>query len=104
MTGFSLRVTLALNGLIEKEEFSTSNETEWNDSTDIVLKRALQNYFHHSSFNSLAKNVTDNRAFKRKKSKQQRKVDIDSGKETDSDTTLLTYVDRVKEPTVQLAD
>ena len=38
---------------------------------------------------SLAKNVTDNRAFRKKKSKQQKKVNMDIGKETDSDNTLL---------------
>ena len=45
---------------------------------------------------SLSKNVTDNRAFRKKKSKQQRKANMDTGKETDSDQTLLTDDDRVK--------
>ena len=60
-----------------------SNRTD--ESTDTALK-------------SLAKNVTDNRAFRKTKSKQQRKVNIDTGKETDSDMTLLTDADRVKIP------
>ena len=77
--------------LIKKEEFSTSKVTERNESADIALE-------------SLAKNVTDNRAFKKKKSKQQRKVNIDTGKETDSDKTLLTDADRVKKPTEQVVD
>ena len=63
--------------------------TERNESADIALE-------------SLAKNVTDNRAFKKKKSKQQRKVNIDTGKETDSHQTLLTDADRVKKPTEQV--
>ena len=68
--------------LIEKGEFSTSKVTERNESADIALE-------------SLAKNVTDNRTFRKKKSKQQRKV---TGKENDSDMTLLTDADRVKNP------
>ena len=81
----------SLSLLIEKEEFSTSKVTERNESTDIVLE-------------SLAKNVTDNRAFRRKKSKQKREVNGDTGKETDSDKTLLTDADRVKKPTEQVID
>ena len=53
---------------------------------------------------SLSKNVTDNRAFRKKKSKPQRKVNIDTGKETDSDKTLLTDDDRVKKPAKQVVD
>ena len=75
----------SLSLLIEKGECSTSKVTERNESTDTALK-------------SLAKNVTDNRAFRKTKSKQQRKVNIDTGKETDSDMTLLTDADRVKIP------
>ena len=75
--------------IIEKEEFSTSKGTEWKESTDIVLERGLENDFHHTRFNSLAKNVTDNTAFRKSKSKQQREVNIDKGKETNSDKNLL---------------
>ena len=82
----------------------TSNVTEPKESTDILLERALQNNFHHTRFNSLVKNVTDNRVFRRKNSKQQREVNIDTRKETDSDTTLLIYAKRVKKPTKQVAD
>ena len=64
----------SLSLLIEKGGFSTSKVTEWNELM------ALE---------SLAKNVTGNRAFRNKKSKQQRKVNIDAGKETDSDMTLF---------------
>ena len=74
----------------------TLNVTESNESTDIVLQRVFQSNFHHTRFNSLVKIVTDNRAFRRKKSKQQREVNIDTRKETDSDTTLLIYAKRVK--------
>ena len=66
----------SLNSLIEKEEFSTSKVTKRNEWTDIVVE-------------SLAKNVTDNRKFRRKKSKQQREVNIVTRKETDSNKTLL---------------
>ena len=66
----------SLNLLIEKEEFSTSKVTKRNKWTDIVVE-------------SLAKNVTDNRKFRRKKSKQQREVNIVTRKETDSNKTLL---------------
>ena len=90
--------------IIEKEEFSTSKGTERKVLTDIVLERGLENDFHHTRFNSLAKNVTHNRAFRKSKSKQQREVNIDKGKETDSDKTLLTYADRVKKPTEQVVD
>ena len=38
------------------------------------------------------------------KTKQQKKVNIDTGKETDSNMTLLTYAERVKKPTEQVAD
>ena len=79
------------NLLIKKGEFSTSKVTERNESVDIALE-------------SLAKNVTDNRAFRKKNSKQQRKVNIDTRKETDSDKTLLTDADRVKKPTKQVVD
>ena len=48
----------------------------------------LENGFHHIRFNSLAKNVTGNRVFRRKKSIQQREVNIDTGKETDSNKTV----------------
>ena len=64
-------------------EFLTSKVTEQNESIDIALE-------------ILAKNVTGNRAFRKKKSKQQREVNIDTGKETDK--TLLTDADRVKKP------
>ena len=74
---------ISLSPLIEKQEFSTSKVTERNESTDIVLETVLDNGFHHTRFSNLAKNVTDNRAFRRKKSKQQREVNIDRGKETD---------------------
>ena len=94
----------SLSSLIEKEEFSTSKVTERNKSTDIVLERVLENDFHHTRFNSLVKNVTDNRAFRRMKSKQQREVNIDTGKEADSDKTLLTYAERVEKPTEQVVD
>ena len=79
------------NLLIKKGEFSTSKVTERNESVDIALE-------------SLAKNVTDNRAFRKKNSKQQRKVNIDTAKETNSDKTLLTDGDRVKKPTEQVED
>ena len=92
------------SSIIEKEEFSTSKGTERKESTDIVLERGLENDFHHTRFNSLAKNVTDNRAFRKSKSKQQREVYIDKGKETDSDKKLLTYADRVEKPTEQVVD
>ena len=81
----------SLSLLIKKEEFLTSKLTQWNKSTDIVLE-------------SLAKNVTENRAFRRKKSKQQRQVNIDTGKDTDSDKMLLTYADRVKKSIEQIVD
>ena len=81
----------SLSSFIEKEEFLTSKETERNESTDIVLKRVLENNFHHTRFNSLAKNVTDNRA-------------LDIGKETATDKALLTYAERVKKPTEQVID
>ena len=68
-----------------------SKETERNESTDIVLKRVLENDFHHTRFNSLAKNVTDNRA-------------LDKGKETYTYKTLLTYAERVEKPTEQVVD
>ena len=74
----------------------TLNVTESNESTDIVLQRVFQNNFHHTRFNSLVKIVTDNTAFRRKMSKQQREVNIDTRKETDSDGTLLIYAKRVK--------
>lgn len=38
------------------------------------------------------------------KTKQQTDVNIDTEKETDSYTTLLTYAERVKRPTEQVAD
>ena len=89
----------SLNSLIiEKEEFSTSKGTERKESTDIVLERGLENDIHHT------RNVTDNRAFRKSESKQQREVNIDTGKETDGDKTLLTYADRVEEPTEQVVD
>ena len=94
----------SLSSLIEKEEFSISKVTEWNESTGIILERVLESDFYHARFNSLAKNVTGNRALRRKKSKQQREVIIDTGKEIDSDKTLLTYTDRVKKPTEQVVD
>ena len=68
-----------------------SKETERNESTDIVLKRVLENDFHHTRFNSLAKNVTDNRA-------------LDKGKETYTYKTFLTYAERVEKPTEQVVD
>ena len=74
---------ISLSALIDKQEFSTSKVTERNESTDVALETVLDNDFHHTRFNNLAKNVTDNRAFRKKKSKQQRKVNIDTGKETD---------------------
>ena len=40
----------------------------------------------------------------RKKNSKQRKVNIDTRKETDSDKTLLTDADRVKKPTKQVVD
>ena len=80
-----------LSLLIKKEEFSASKVTERNESTDIVVE-------------SLAKNVTDNRAFRRKKWKQPREVNINTGKETDSNERLLTDADRVKKPTEQVVD
>ena len=76
------------NSLMEKEEFPTSEVTERNESTYIALERVLENNFHHMRFSSLSKNVTDSRTFRRKKSKQQREVVVDAGKETDSDKTL----------------
>ena len=83
----------------------TLNVTESNESTDIVLQRVFQNNFYHTRFNSLVKIVTDNRAFRRKKSKQQREVNIDARKETDSDATLLIYAKRVKKKlTKQIVD
>ena len=42
--------------------------------------------------------------FRKKKSKQQRKVNIDTGKKTDSDITLLKDADRVKKPTEPVVD
>ena len=81
----------SLSLLIETGEFSTSKVTEKNGSTDIALE-------------SLPKNVTDNKAFRKKKSKQQKKVNIDTGKQTDSDKTLLRDADRVKKPTEQVVD
>ena len=79
----------SLSLLIEKGGFLTSKVTEWNELM------ALE---------SLAKNVTGNRAFRKKKSKQQRKINIDAGKETDSDVTLLTDAGRVKKSTEQVED
>ena len=64
----------------------------------------MENDFHHTRFNSLAKNVTYNRAFRRKKSKQQREVNIDTGKETDGDKMDLTHAKRVEKPTEQIVD
>ena len=64
----------------------------------------LENGFHHIRFNSLAKNVTGNRVFRRKKSIQQREVNIDTGKETDSNKTVLTYVNRVEKSSEQIVD
>ena len=40
----------------------------------------------------------------RKKSKQQREDNIDTRKETGSDTTLLIHAKRVKKPTKQVVD
>ena len=77
--------------LIKEGEFSTSKVTERNELADIALE-------------SLAKNVIDNRAFRKKKPKQQRKVNIDTRKEIDCDKTLLTDADRVKKPTEQVVD
>ena len=94
----------SLSSLIKKEEFSTSKVIGWNESTDIVLERVLENDFHHTRFNSLAKNVTGNRVFRRKNSNQQKEVNKDTGKETDSGKTLLTYADRVEKPTQQVVD
>ena len=81
----------SLSLLIDKAEFSTSKVAQGNESTDIALK-------------NLAKNVTDNRAFRKKKFKQQNKVNIDTGKETDSDNTLLADADRVKKPAERVVD
>ena len=81
----------SLSLLIDKAEFSTSKVARRNESTDIALK-------------NLAKNVTDNRAFRKKKFKQQNKVNIDTGKETDSDKTLLADADRVKNPAERVVD
>ena len=64
----------------------------------------MENDFHHTRFNSVAKNVTDNRAFRRKKSKQQREINIDIRKETDSEKTFLTYAERIEKPTEQVVD
>ena len=60
----------------------------------------------HIALESIAKNVTDNKAFRKKKFKQKRKVNIDTAKETnsDSDKTLLTDADRAKKPTEQVVD
>ena len=58
----------------------------------------MENDFRHTRFNSLAKNVIENGAFRWKKSKQQREVNIDTGKETDSHKNLLT------KPTEQVVD
>ena len=42
--------------------------------------------------------------FRKKKFKQQNKVNIDTGKETDSDKTLLADADRVKKPAERVVD
>ena len=81
----------SLSLLIDKAEFSTSKVARRNESTDIALK-------------NLAKNVTDNRAFRKKKFKQQNKVNVDTGKETDSDKALLADADRVKKPAERVVD
>ena len=60
----------SLNSLIENREFSTSEVTERNESTDIASKIVLDNDFHRIRFNSLHKNVTNNTALRRTKSKQ----------------------------------
>ena len=78
----------SLSSLIQKEGFSTSKVLQQNEQTEIVLEIVLENGFHHIRFNSLAKNVTGNRVFRRKKSIQQREVNIDTGKETDSNKTV----------------
>ena len=53
-------------------------------------------------FNSLTKNVTNNRLFRRKKLKQEREANIDPGKETDSDQKFLTH--RVEKPSEKVVD
>ena len=45
-----------------------------------------------------------NRAFRKSKSKEKREVNIDTGKETNSEKTLLRYADRVEKPTEQVVD
>ena len=64
----------------------------------------MENDFHHTRFNSLFKNVADNTAFRKSKPKQQRKVNIDTGKDTDRDKTLLAYADTVEKPTEQVEE
>ena len=63
-----------------------------------MLETVLDDDFHHTRFNNLAKNVTDNRAFRREKSKQQREVNIDKEKRL-IDMTLLTYAERIEHRT-----
>ena len=94
----------SLNYLLEKEEFSSSEVTERNESTDIALERVLENDFHHMRFHNLTKNVTVNTAFGRQKSNQLREASKDTGKETDSDKTLLTYVPGVEKPAKKVVD
>ena len=55
-------------------------------------------------FHNLTKNVTVNTAFGRQKSNQLREASKDTGKETDSDKTLLTYVHGVEKPAKKVVD
>ena len=55
-------------------------------------------------FHNLTKNVTDNTAFGRQKSNQQREASKGTGKETDRDKMLLTYVHGVEKPIKKVVD
>ena len=64
----------------------------------------MENDCHHLWINNLTKNVTENRASRRKTSKQQRDVNIDVGKKTVCDKKLLTYANGLKETTENVVD
>ena len=64
----------------------------------------MENDFHHNRLNTVTKNITDGRAFRRKKSKRQREVNINTGKETVNNKTLSTYAQGAEKPTEKVVD
>ena len=64
----------------------------------------MENDFHHNRLNTVTKNITGGRAFRRKKSKRQREVKINTGKETVNKKTLLTYAQGAEKPTEKVVD